>query len=299
MNHILHTIFMEDVINNIDNKYKELITYSKEKFYTYANIFMMPLYYKLFTYKNKPNYNLYDKLLTKNNYEVINLSIRHIQEHSYNQNLTLLLYSYICNFVFEYYFNNYISAFSNYNKKTSPKSQMFKYSKTSKIIESQLYEERFYSNVNKYRLDTKQIIVADECFELLDEIFSQQYLMSYGIDVFIESYHNFLFYQNKIYNNKNKLSKPVALFLDLITKSKKYSASSIYQVKNKKYEDYLNKENHVWIRDQHETTLSFYELYNEAKQFTVKLLTLVSENIYYQIKNNELILKEISKIKKE
>ena len=83
------------------------------------------------------------------------------------------------------------------------------------------------------------------------------------------------------------------------TKSKKYSASSIYQIKNKKYEDYLNKENHVWIRDQHETTLSFYELYNEAKQFTVKLLTLVSENIYYQIKNNELILKEISKIKKE
>ena len=88
------------------------------------------------------------------------------------------------------------------------------------------------------------------------------------------------------------------MFLDLVTKSKKYSASSIYQISNKKYEDYLNKENHVWIREQHETTISFYELYNEAKQTASKLLALVSENIYYQIKNNELILKEIEKRKK-
>jgi hypothetical protein len=174
---------------------------------------------------------------------------------------------------------------------------MNKFSKTAKIIEAQFYEERFYTNINKYSIDIEKLVIDDESLQLLDEIFSVKYLMSYGINVLEKGLENFKLYQRKNYNGLRFVNKLIAKTLDMFTRSKKYSASSIFNLSFQINKDYLNKENNIWHKQRNETTQSFYELYDEALIFAANFLTLISEKIYYQVKNDGLIFQQISLIK--
>lgn len=298
MNHILQTIFLEDVFNSLDIKYKNLIPYSKEKFFTYANIYKIPLYYKLFTYKKHPDYNLYNKLTNYKQYEVIELCVKKIHENNYDNNLILLLYSYICNIVFNNYFDEYITYKAKYKRFSTKKTKMNKFSKASKCIEAQFYEERYYKNIKKYKLNTKKLLIDDISFETLDDIFSKLFLNSYGIDVFKKSYDNFIKYQKQNYKGIRFVNRFIAKILDLFTRTKKYSASSIYHLNYISNKDYLNKENDIWKFNNSETNKSFYELYEEAISVAKKFTTIISERIYYKIKNDEQIKKLLDEINK-
>ena len=297
--HILQTIFLEDVINQLEDKYKQLIPNVKEKNYIYANIFKLPLYYKLFAFKPNPDYGLYNKFLRQNNYEIIDYSIKIIQENNYNKNQVLFLYSYICNIVFSFFIDEYINYKAQSKKRITKKAKMIRYSNTAKIIEAQFYEERFYTSVNKFRININELKIDDEVLILLDEICGTKFLMSYGIDILEKGFENFKIYQTKNYNGLRIINKLIAKIGDLFSRSKKYSASSIFNITLLKNNDYLNKENKMWIKQNKETTQSFYELYEDTINFAVQLLTTVCEKIYYQIKNDNLIIKKLSLINKE
>ena len=62
MKQILNTIFLKDCIDSLDERYKSSINKDLTKYFSYANIFDLPLYYNLFTLKKNPDYNLYNKL---------------------------------------------------------------------------------------------------------------------------------------------------------------------------------------------------------------------------------------------
>ena len=77
---VLHKMFLDDTLNNINSKYKEQLQLTEEKSYTYSNIYNIPLYYNLSSTKKNPDYSLYNKLQEKNKLETINLMIEKIIE---------------------------------------------------------------------------------------------------------------------------------------------------------------------------------------------------------------------------
>ena len=282
MKHILNEIFLNDSINLIEKKYIEIIDQYKEHYFLYSNIFQMPLYYKLFTYKKNPDYNLYNKISNKKHLEVIQCLIQKTQEENYNPYLLLLLYSYICNTVLNYYIDEYIEHQAKYKRINSKKIKMNKYSKTIKYIEAQYYKERFYQPIKKHKINFKYLEVDEVCFSALDEICSKLYYFSYGVKIFKIGHKNFIKYQAEKYKGFKLLNMISAKLLDSLTRSKKYSATSIFITYTPTKKDYLNKENKLWIYKNNECYKSFTDIYNDALNVSSKLITLVSEEIFYK-----------------
>ena len=78
MKHILNSMFLQDVITNIEDKYKDIINIDSERYFMYSNVFDLPLYYNLFSYKNKPDYGLFNKIHEAKHYEIIMFLIKEI-----------------------------------------------------------------------------------------------------------------------------------------------------------------------------------------------------------------------------
>ena len=107
MKHILNSMFLQETINSIDKKYKNIVTFDEEKYFMYSNLLLVPACYNLFTYKKDHDYGLVEKILYKKHYEVIDFFIKEIRENNYNSNYLLLLYSYICNICLNYQIEGY------------------------------------------------------------------------------------------------------------------------------------------------------------------------------------------------
>ena len=136
---ILHKIFLENALNDIDTKYKEQLQLTEEKIFTYSNIFNMPLYYNPISLKKTPDYNLYNKLQNNNVYETIYFIIGKIQDNNYNAELVLLLYSYIANIYLNKTLDNYTENFYNNKKMKHQKMKMFQNSKIVSSIQSHIF----------------------------------------------------------------------------------------------------------------------------------------------------------------
>ena len=293
MRHVLQTMFLEDCINNVDIKYQTFLTASKECYYTYANIPSLSLYYNLFTFKKNADYKTFEKLHTQKHYEVIKLSTDKIKQNNYNTHHILFLYGYVCSIYLFYHLEDYINQKA---KSYTKKGKMRKYSSVIKHIESQLYEERYNEKINKFKLKIKELKIEDQTFELINDILSQLFYSSNGIDIVKIGYKNFLKYQKKNFKNIKIFNQFICGLLDTFTRAKKYSAASIYNRYNSK-KDYLNKENKSWIKNGEECDYSFYQIYQEALSEATKLLNLINEEIFYNAKNEKQIKLLLSRLK--
>ena len=147
---------------------------------------------------------------------------------------------------------------------------------------AQYYKERFYQPIKKHKIDFKYLEVDEVCFSALDEICSKLYYFSYGIKIFKIGHKNFIKYQAEKYKGFRLLNMISAKLLDSLTRSKKYSATSIFITYTPTKKDYLNKENKLWIYKNTECFKSFTDIYNDALNVSSKLITLVSEEIFYK-----------------
>lgn len=295
MKHTLNTIFLEDTLNLINKKYLNNISFSNEKLFSYANIFDYPLYYKLFTFSKDADFGLYNKFQKQKQFEVIELFSKKIAEDKYNSDDLLLLYSYICSIILNFYLDEYIYGTTKFLKLSSKKMKMNKYSKIIKKIEAQIYKERFYKSIKKQKLNIKEIKIEDNSLKLINEVSSKIYYFSYGIDIFNNGFKNFVCYQKRKTSCFKLINHFAASILDAITRSKKYSASSIYYTYTPIKKDFLNKENKIWIKK--ECYKSFYEIYEEAALLASKLITIVSDEIFYKVKRTNEIKYILGKIK--
>ena len=109
-----------------------------------------------------------------------------------------------------------------------------------------------------------------------------KYSMFFFVPIFKIGHKNFIKYQTEKYKGFRLLNMILAKLLDSLTRSKKYSATSIFinYTPTKKY--YLNKENKLWINKKGECYKSFTDIYNDALNVSSKLITLVSEEIFYK-----------------
>lgn len=287
MKQILNTIFLKDCIENIDIRYKELVKEDLETYFLYANILELPLYYNLFTFRKNPDYNLYNKLHNNKIKETVFFIIEKIKEENYDNKLVFFLYSYICNIYLKRNIETYINHKSKTFKFTSKKRKMNKYSKVSKYIEAQFYEDRFGHKIKKFKINYKALSIDEKSLKLIENITKEIYLFSFGIDLINIGYKNF----KKFHKKHNLINKVKFKLLDIFTKSKLYSASSIYIKKTPK-KDYLNKENNVWINNGKESIDSFSDIYQKSIKEVVTLLNLLSDKIYYNSKCD----KEIEKL---
>ena len=280
---ILHSIFLTDVLNTIEEKYKDQLNITKEDIFTYSNIFNMPLYYKLRTFKKNPDYNLYEKLQNNNIYETTHYCIEKTLENNYNSNLILFLYSYVCNITLNNLIDNYINTFLN-QKKLTKKRKMNLRSKIASVLQSEIYFIRYNEKINKHKINKKDIKIDDISSKLLNEIFIKFHYFSFGKDVFDISFNNFKKYQSKKNSWLKGIFKIDAKLKDFFTQSKKYSIYSIYHTYKNNKTNYLNLNN-----------TSFIALYEESINKTAHLINLISEEIYYKKKNEKIIKNMLKK----
>jgi hypothetical protein len=178
--------------------------------------------------------------------------------------------------------DEYIIYQSKYKRIITKKNKMNKYSKTTKYIEAQYYKDRFYQPIKKHKINFKYLEIDELCFSALDEICSKLYYFSYGVNIFKIGHKNFIKYQAEKYKGFKLLNMISAKLLDSLTRSKKYSATSIFITYTPTKKDYLNKENKLWIYKNSECYKSFTDIYNDALNVSSKLITLVSEEIFYK-----------------
>ena len=294
MKQILNTIFLGDCIEKLDIKYKNIVSSDTETYFSYANIFDFPLYYNMFALKKNSDYNLYQKLHNNKILDTITFTVEKIKENNYDSKLLLFLYSYICSIYFYHNTNDYIKGKAKTFKFTSKKRKMQKYSKVTKYIEAQFFEDKYNKKVKKFKIKHQAIKIDEQTFNLIDSICSELHFFSLGISVMKIGYNNFKHYQKKNFKRWNLSSKIKVRILDSFTRSKLFSASSIFIKKTPK-KDYLNKENNVWINNGKETIDSFYDIYTKTKENACKLINLISEQIFYNTKNTKLIEQHLIK----
>lgn len=272
---ILHKTFLENVLNNINTKYKDQLILSEDKIFTYSNIFNMPLYYDLQTFRKNADYGLYLKLQRNNTLETIHLMMEQILENNYNPNLTLLLYSYISNIFLNEALDEYIDNILSNKKRVSKKREMYLRSKIASSLQTHLYFKKHNASISKYEI--KNTPIEDEIITLLNTTFTKIHYFSFGKNVFEISYKNF----QKIIKQKNSLFnglfKITAKIKDAFSFSKKYSLySALHNYKvNEKYNTFND--------------ISFEVIFDETIKKATTLIELISEEIYYKKKNEKLI----------
>ena len=283
MKHILNQIFFTDTINQLDEKYKNIVKDYEPKYFMYANMFDATPYYKPFSFRKNADYKLYEKLHTIKHQEVIECIKDFVLENNYSMEYLLSLYSYICKIIFNYYTDSYVLA--KIGKIKNCKKQMFRYSKAIKSIEAEYYYQRFNTKIKKHYIDYKEINLSDENIKLLNEIFSTIYYSSIGIEVYKIGFNKFKKYTKLSKINFLGLSKPFYYTLDSLTRSKKYSISSLYIKSSKKRKDYLNTKKATWkLYGVIEEDKSFIELYEKAKNDCVEIINAINDEIFYQKK---------------
>ena len=280
---ILHKMFLESSIKQIDNKYQEQLHLDEEKLLTYSNIFNLPLYYKIAPFKKLPDYNFYNKLQQNKVLETIYFMIDKILESNYNSDLILLLYSYISNIYLNKMMDNYIEPFLKEKILLSKKKAMKLRSKIASSIESYIYFTNENKHINKYKITTKKLEICEEANNVLNQISVKFHYFSFGKDVFEISFNNFKKYQKRKQSFFKGIHKLTAKLLDVFSRSKKYSAYSIYH-------NYKINNKYLLIND-----LDFTILYNKTLNEVSTLLTLVSEEIFYKKKNSKIIEKILKK----
>ena len=288
MLHILRTFFYEDVLKTIDEKYKDLVFSEFEKHFTYANIFETPQYYNLFSFCKNPDYKLYEKLHESKKYEIVKYLINEVYEDNYNPDLVLLLYGYITSITFQNMIDDYVNSNLKISNIHTKKARMRKYSNFSQKVEAQFYYERHYRKISKHKLDTSKIVVSEKSSEVIRNMIAKIYYFSYGKEVFLKGLNTFYKYQNKNYHSSRFIEIMIVKIKESITRSKKYSATTIFNTNKTILKDYLNKENKKWKRK--EDVSSFYDLYEKIVKETAYLLNVISEKIYYKKKNDKEIM---------
>ena len=178
--------------------------------------------------------------------------------------------------------------------KVSAANLRYLYSKVTKYIENQFYEDKYNQNIKQFKLSFQNIIIHDETMKVLDDILKEIHYFSLGIDIIKIGYKNFKHHNKKYFRKIKTFTKIKIKFLDFFTRNKEYSISSLFIKKTPK-KDYLNKSNSIWMNNGIETNETFFDIYDKTKEKVAILLNLINENLYYNAKNDKQINKILNR----
>ena len=295
MQHILYTMFLDDCISQLDDKYKELIKDELDKIYLYANILEIPSYYKLFVSKENKDYGLYKKLNSKKQIETIDLLKKEIIENNYCVEILLILYGYIAHIFFNYYLKDYVKGLIvchhiKYNRKNIIK--------VTNNIAVKFYEEKFNKKINKYVVNKECLKLNDNITRIIKKILQELHLSSIGIKIYEISFENFILATTKTTIKNFSFRK---LYYRIINKKftkRKYSLSKKFKPRKKVSKvDYLNKNKDAWyLDDLVKVTSSFNELYERIMKEVLQTISLLNDEIFYKKKTKNSVIKQLNNI---
>ena len=300
MRHILYYDFLNDVVEKLEYKYKNILKSEENRFFLYANIIEFPYYYSLYSSKKNQDYNLVNKLHKVRVKETIELIVNEVLENNYSTKYLSILYGYISNIILDSYLDEYIKGMNkrNFNFSLTKKNYMFKYSKYLNGIARNFFNEKHQTKIKKKEIFKNLITTLDsEELILMDMVFSKIYYFSYGKIVLEKSYKNFIKYEKRNFKDIFGIKKFSCYLKDKFSRTKKFSTTilSTFRI-NKFNHDYLNYNKKYWEYGFLVTNKTFFDLYQEALTKASNILNELSYEIFYKKNIKDTFIDKISNL---
>lgn len=275
---------MHDVVNNLEEKFKEQFT-SFDRIFFAANFVKSLDYYNIKSFKGNP-YDLRSKIQNSNQKELFTLLCSIIKENKFDQNLILMAYGILINNVINDVCKPYFSSLCGVGSELSTYKNKLK---LERIISYHLRD--LFPNKNKDYQKVDSTYKATELeLNTLTELFAKVYHLSNTKKIIERSQQNLKFYYNQ---NINFLcfKRWYYSFYD------KYSKTNIClrgSLKTKLYKndvDYLNIENKDWLNPYTNKTehSSFLDIYQQILVECNKKIEKLNYWIFYNDKSNSMI----------
>lgn len=287
-----HAFFAEDIYEELDNQYKDIIKNDKQSFLMFSQSMDSMMFYNITNLKKgKKLRNLSNTFHTKNINQYFTNLLHYVKKNKYYYDPQTLAYIYgiICHYSLDTTLHPYIfyktGLFDKTNKDTLKYNSLHNYMET--YIDNIMIEKRGYHykdfNFKNFCFDFKKFSKS------LNHSIQYSFKTTYDID-----------HMDKIYY---KSLKQMCLFLQLFRLDKYGIKKHCYQVLNHfipkntiqldclsyyKVEDkfdYLNRKKMKWFYpadNSIESTKDFFELYHEALQIALQIIDEVNHYFFHQ-----------------
>lgn len=285
---MLNYYVMHDIVNNLDQKYKEQFTSFERIFYS-SNYIKMMDFYNIFSIKGN-NYELRDRFEDRSKQkELINYFITTIKEKNYDQEIILLAYGLVINKSIKHVCKPYFDSLCGTSDDllTNKKKQ-----KLERIISYHLRDVFDVKN-KEYKKVPQTYKATENELETITNAFSNIFKLSNTKSIILKSQDNLQSYYNQ---NINFLYFKIRYytFLDKCSKSRAAVRPCLRTNLFKQNIDYLNINKRGWLNpytNKFEYT-SFFEIYDEIIKDASIRINKLNEVIFYSDKKHNNIISE-------
>ncbi|MFI3252449.1 MAG: hypothetical protein R3Y60_04840 [bacterium] len=283
---MLHYYIMHDLVNNLDQKYKEQFT-SFDRLFFSANYIKMMDFYNILSLKENP-YNLREKFETESKQrELIDFFIKRAKEMNYDQSVILLAYGIIVNKAINEITKPYYDSLCGVG--TDPRT-MKKKQKLERIICYHLRDVFTVKN-KEYKKIFETYTATESELDTITAAFTKVFQFSNTKTLLLKCQENLKFYYNQ---NVNFLYFKIRYynFLDKRSKSKVGLRGCLRTKLFKKKYDYLNINNRKWLNPYTNLneSLSFFEIYQKIVDEVNLKADQLNELIFYTDKKHKKLM---------
>lgn len=282
---MLSYFFMHDLVNNLDQKYKEQFKSFDRIFYC-ANYIKLMDYYNLLSFK-ADEYNLREKFENSNKQEkLMEFFITKAKEDNYNPDIILLAYGAIVNKSIQDGCKPYFDSLCGLGNdlKTQKKKQ-----KLERIISYRL--RNIFTEKNKqYKKVTASYTATPFELNIITTALADVFQFSKTEKIIIKCQNNLKWYYNQ--NINFLIFKRIQYrIIDKYSKSRIAVRPCLKTKLYKKKYDYLNTNNRNWLNpytNEFEST-SFHEIYQNILRDIQTRVEIFNQMLFYQGKKKTIV----------
>lgn len=283
---MLSYYIMHDVVNSLDDKFKEQFN-SFDRIFFSSNYIKMLDYYNILSFKGNP-FNLRSKIENEKQREVLKFLIKEIKENNYDQSLILLAYGFVINNSINDICKPYFSSLCGIktNLHTIKNKQ-----KLQRIISYHLRD--LFPDKNKDYKKTPSTYKATKLeLDTIIKLYTNIYSFSNTKKIINKCEDNLYFYYNQ---NINFLffKKCYYSFLDKHSNSKVAIRPSLRTGLFKSNIDYLNIQNKEWLNPYTNeiNTSSFLDIYKQILADVNPRINKLNNMIFYNERGSINVIK--------
>ena len=284
-----HYMFSKEVLNNLENKEKNILKSKLDIYHTFAQSHDYLFYYK-FGAKHKEINKLGRYAHHNKTQEYILNIIKEIKNNNeeYNPELIAYLYGSITHYVLDTTCHPYIFYKTGVYRKKEPKTKKYfgGHSRIEKDIDAYYYKKYTNKDYNKCNI-TKEVIgnpiFSNKLINVINNVYNKTYKANNIGNYYIKTIKNTKLIYNLIIKDRFGIKKAIYKILDfLINKNKAYISTYSTYIKNPNI-NYLNLEKKEWNNPSNpdlRCNKSFEELYDDAISRTIKIIKEVNKVLY-------------------
>lgn len=274
---------MHDVVNNLEEKFKEQFT-SYDRMFFGANFIKMLDFYKLLSFFENP-YELKSKIENEKQKDLLYLLVEHIKTNSYDQGLIFMAYGILINKTINEVCKPYFSSLCGIGSDLSIQKKKMKFQR----IVSYHLRGLFTLKQQDYKQTPSTYKATEVEINAITDIFAKVYNLSNTKKIVETCCDNLEFYYNQ---NINFLcfKRWFYSFHDKFSKSKVSLRSSLRTKLYKKDVDYLNLENRAWLNPYTDKLdcSSFLDIYQDILSECNKKISKLNYWIFYNDKTSSI-----------